>query len=97
MGTRSPAKLLRKLPPLEADMIIKLAGTSCKELPRELYTQLVRHLHDESVVDALVQVGSTALDGAGRQQPETLPAFMQEARNFTVDSIRKKRPTHGSG
>ncbi|ORY89942.1 rab-GTPase-TBC domain-domain-containing protein [Syncephalastrum racemosum] len=98
MASSSPAKLLRKLPPLEADMIIKLAGASCKKLPRDLYTQLVRHLHDENVVDALVQVGSTAFDGAGNNRPsETLPAFMQEARNFSMDSIRRKRPARGGG
>lgn len=58
----SPMRILRKLPPLNAQAIIPFAVSSCKNLPRDLYDKLVRHLYDESVAENLsVHVAATGL------------------------------------
>lgn len=40
---RSPMRLLRTLPPLEALPVIGIAVTLVRDLPAELYDELVRH------------------------------------------------------
>ncbi|KAI7869534.1 rab-GTPase-TBC domain-containing protein [Spinellus fusiger] len=76
----SPMKILRKLPPLNAQPIISIAMVFCRTLPPSLYDKLVRHAYDESVADELgVQVV------ADPHQPQDdvsdTPAYMTEAMN----------------
>ncbi|KAI9307406.1 rab-GTPase-TBC domain-containing protein [Cunninghamella echinulata] len=49
----SPIKLLRKLPMLQPEKIIKITLSSIKILPADLYDKMVRHAYDETVADSL--------------------------------------------
>ncbi|KAI8082814.1 rab domain-containing cell division control protein [Halteromyces radiatus] len=77
MASSSPMKLLRKLPSLQAEKIIKITLSSIKQLPPDLYEKLVRHAYDESVADSLgIQLS------AGVSQSEDLhrlPPYLAEA------------------
>lgn len=42
-GYDSPMKLLRTFPPLEAQPVIAIAVTLVRDLPPDLYKELVRH------------------------------------------------------
>ncbi|ORX62584.1 rab domain-containing cell division control protein, partial [Hesseltinella vesiculosa] len=48
LSSSSPMKLLRKFPNLEAASIVKITRSCIKNLPPELYDQLVRHASDET-------------------------------------------------
>ncbi|KAI8333355.1 rab-GTPase-TBC domain-containing protein, partial [Chlamydoabsidia padenii] len=75
--SKSPMKLIRKLPHLQAKKIIKITLTSIKIIPPDLYDKLVRHAYDESVADSIgIQLS------AGVTQSEdlhTLPPYLAEA------------------
>jgi len=43
MASSSPMKLLRTFPPLEASSVIGIAVTLVRDLPTELYSELVKH------------------------------------------------------
>ncbi|KAL5501898.1 CDC16 [Sanghuangporus vaninii] len=43
MASKSPMKLLRTLPPLEAQPVIGIAVTLVRDIPADLYDELVRH------------------------------------------------------
>jgi len=43
MASSSPMKLLRTFPPLEASSIVGIAVTLVRDLPEDLYNELVRH------------------------------------------------------
>lgn len=44
----SPMRLLRTFPPLDALQIIGIAVTLVRDIPAELYDELVRHPYDTS-------------------------------------------------
>ncbi|KAH8108529.1 rab domain-containing cell division control protein [Phellopilus nigrolimitatus] len=46
MVSKSPMKLLRTLPPLEAQSIIGIAVTLVRDIPADLYDELVRHPYE---------------------------------------------------
>ncbi|SPO20242.1 related to cell cycle arrest protein BUB2 [Ustilago trichophora] len=51
LDSSSPMKLLRNLPPLDARKIINVTVTLARDVPKELFEELVRHpYHPESVV-----------------------------------------------
>ncbi len=51
LQSTSPMKLLRNLPPLDARKIIGVTVTLARDVPRELFEELVRHpYHPDSVV-----------------------------------------------
>ena len=77
-------KILRKLPLLKADAIIPLTLASHKKLPPNLFDLLVRHLYDETVADEL-GVEVTALSQS--RDRKDLPAFMAEARNYSIPHL----------
>lgn len=89
----SPMKILRKLPSLKADAIIPLTLASHKKLPPNLFDLLVRHLYDETVADEL-GVEVTALSQS--RDRKDLPAFMTEARNFSIPHLSSSSTSSGS-
>ncbi|KAG0168705.1 hypothetical protein DFQ28_006257 [Apophysomyces sp. BC1034] len=89
MQSPSPGTILRTLQPLEADLIIKIALTSCKKLPLDLQDKLIRHGHDESVSNDLnirVEAGSHQ----HHVSDSNLPPYMVEAMNFHRDTMFQK-------
>lgn len=46
IGTRSPMKLLRTFPPLESQLVIGIAVTLVRDIPADLYDELVRHPYE---------------------------------------------------
>ena len=51
LDSQSPMKLLRHLPPLDARKIINVTVTLARDIPQDLFVQLVRHpYHPDSVV-----------------------------------------------
>jgi len=46
MSSPSPMRLLRTFPPLEAIPVVGIAVTLVRDLPAELYDELVRHPYD---------------------------------------------------
>jgi len=46
MVSSSPMKLLRNFPPLEAQPIIGIAVTLVRDIPADLYDELVRHPYE---------------------------------------------------
>ncbi|SAM06117.1 hypothetical protein [Absidia glauca] len=71
------SKLLRKLPPLQADKIIKITLASVKIIPPDLYDKLVRHARDESVAES---VGIHLSAGVAQSEDlHTLPPYLAEA------------------
>jgi cell cycle arrest protein BUB2 len=70
-------KLLRKLPPLQAEKIIKITLASVKIIPPDLYDKLVRHARDESVAES---VGLHLSAGVAQSEDlHTLPPYLAEA------------------
>lgn len=90
----SPAKVLRKLPPLKADAIVPLAVSSCKRLPPDLYEKLVRHLYDESIAEELgVHVGTAGIpqhDSTTLTTKNDVPPFIKGARSYMNSLGRRK-------
>ncbi|KAL1928549.1 hypothetical protein VTP01DRAFT_2905 [Rhizomucor pusillus] len=94
MESLSPAKVLRKLPPLKADAIVPLAVSSCKRLPPDLYEKLVRHLYDESIAEELgVHVGTAGIpqhDSTTLTTKNDVPPFIKGARSYMNSLGRRK-------
>ncbi|KAI8379165.1 rab-GTPase-TBC domain-containing protein [Radiomyces spectabilis] len=84
MDCSSPMKILRKLPNLQAQPIIKIALASCKKLPPDLYDKLVRHAYDETVSDCL---GVQLAAGSSSMQDDctTVPPYIAEAAGYTTN------------
>ncbi|KAI8639840.1 rab-GTPase-TBC domain-containing protein [Parasitella parasitica] len=78
----SPANLLRTLPPLNADKIINLTVSLCRNLPADLYDKLVRHSYDESVSDKLGIKPTSANWSEQQNDVNDLPAYMRDALNM---------------
>ncbi|ORZ18129.1 rab-GTPase-TBC domain-domain-containing protein [Absidia repens] len=79
LSSPSPMKLLRKLPSLQADKIIKITLSSVKKLPPDLYELLVRHAYDESVAENLgiqLSAGITQSDDMNSLPPYLAEAFL---------------------
>lgn len=56
----SPMKLLRTFPPLEAQSIIGITVTLVRDLPEELYDELVRHPYEARPEDYISYISDSS-------------------------------------
>ncbi|KAI8074004.1 rab-GTPase-TBC domain-containing protein [Gongronella butleri] len=75
LASASPMKLLRKFPPLHAAEIVKITRACMRNLPPDLYDQLVRHATDASVAKQLSIATSVGKPNANNE----IPAYLTRA------------------